>query len=217
MYPRYFKSHGRLTILVFSIILAALFLHIFVVFLDLYRPSAQVTFWVTWFDMDREYNIPTLLNASMLAGCAYYAWRYKNKLSSKNDRFFWLGAGLLFTYMALDELLLIHEQAAEPIRKTLQLTNESPFFHAWVIPAIGLVMLGAAILFVFHAFNSKVLLKNKRFLAFLLFWASGIILLEMVGTQVFTFNSGYRLLMVPAEETFEITVAAAMLLHLRQK
>lgn len=189
-------------------------LHLASATIELWYPSSPLAWLTFWFDLDKEYNIPSYYNGIILAFCALTAAGLFMGNTPEKHNPWWFGLNILFLYLSLDEMTLIHEQAAEPLRKMLAITNESIFFHAWVIPALALLLL-------FGVFLGWLQWKRRndkhipiRIITYVFIFAAGAIALEIIGTRTFGNQVVYRLLAVFAEEMYELGMANFMLYQL---
>jgi hypothetical protein len=95
-------------------------------------------------DLDRENNIPTWFSSALLATASvllFFIARAKAELREPHVRY-WLGLALVFLYLSVDETASLHEAAVGPIQRALNATGA--LYAAWVIPAMVLVPLFAA-------------------------------------------------------------------------
>ena len=92
--------------------------------------------WLLPFNMDREFNIPTLFSSSIMLACAYTLNEIK-KISEKHASKDWGLLSKIFIFLAIDELFQIHEIFIIPdLRPYL-----SPALGStWVIPYTALVI-----------------------------------------------------------------------------
>lgn len=115
---------------------------------------------VSFFDLDKEWNLPTWYASSSLLFCSLLLTIISFGIKKNNSRFFyqWLFLSIIFLFLALDEAVQFHEQTITPLRNLLQAGGI--FYYTWVIPA-------AILLFVFLFFYFKFvfhLSKKNRFL-----------------------------------------------------
>lgn len=205
---------GHYTNYLFLIPVTLVICHWITVGLTLNDAQAASSSWAVWFDLDREYNVPTLANAALLGSSAILSAFLIFKSVPRIQKLGWISFSVLFSYLALDEALIIHEQLAEPTRKLLDINNTNPLYHAWVVPAFFIV----AVLALITVVITKYFKQLKIFadvLTYVVVLAGGVVLLEILGTFVYNNTAAYRLLMVPAEEIFEITMAVVVLSQLR--
>lgn len=176
-------------------------------------PGTETAHLVYWLDLDNERNIPTVYNGLILGSCALLSLLLGAQKNRSRERLRWTFLALFFFYMAFDEILVIHEVAAEPIRNFLSIAADSPLFHAWVIPAafIGLAI-GAFAFFIRH--HSEVSRLQRTIFIYIAILAAGVILLEIVGTKLYFSTVVYKAGPVFVEEMFEITMSSLILYKL---
>jgi hypothetical protein len=108
----------------------------------LYTTGNKLYGLVLLFDIDAEYNIPTFFSMLLLLFAALLisviAVLEKNRNASHTIHWAILSLGFLF--MAIDEMVCIHERLVNPIRKLLGEGSRGVFNFAWVIPGIALVI-----------------------------------------------------------------------------
>ncbi len=192
-------------------------LHIIYVLIDLGNVGLKPRSLVWLFDFDSEYNLPSSYNGLLLAASGAAAWWLAWRNSRHIQGYWWLGLGVIFFFLAFDEVLLIHEQVAMPIRNALALDNSSPFFHAWVIPAIALILfLGLYLLYVFTRKGGFGFAPNK-IIFYLFLLSAGVIAIEVIGTKTYVDIAFYRLVSVPIEEVYEIALSSIILYNLAKE
>jgi hypothetical protein len=204
---------GRTMPYVYGAILAILGLHWITVLLTFNDPAASSTVQAVWFDLDREYNVPTVFNSLLLLTSGVVCIGLASKALHRIQRIGWALFSMLFIYLSLDELLIIHEQLAEPIRKILDITGSNPLYHAWVVPAIFIIAFMVLGVWVIRSFHKDLHVFSDTLL-YIVILATGVVACEVLGTFVYPYNFTYRMLMVPLEEIFELTMAAVILSHL---
>lgn len=188
-------------------------LHLFALALYINLPSEQSQRVFALLDLDSEGNIPTVYSG-LLVGCsAFLCLMLSAQKSRIHERSRWILLALFFFYLAFDEILIIHELMAEPIRDILAIAGDSPLFHAWVIPA-GLVAIGVAILAFFVRHHSEISRLQRSILILIAIMAAGVIFLEIVGTQLYFSEAVYKTGPVFIEEMFEITMSSLILYRL---
>jgi hypothetical protein len=138
--------------------------------------------YVRLFNISGEANIPTWFTSIALFSSAILLSGIANQERERGEQRFlrhWWVLVLGFVYISLDEVAQIHELAIEPLRN--RFGTRGVLYHAWVIPATGIVVL--------------LLLGYVRFLAHLppairqLFIASGAVYVG--GALGLEFVSGY--------------------------
>jgi hypothetical protein len=88
---------------------------------------------VPLFDFDSERNIPTLYSSFALALVSLLLFiisliHKKNKSSYA----LWLGLSVIFIFLSIDEVFLIHEQLSKTLRGSVK--TSGLFYYPWVIP-----------------------------------------------------------------------------------
>lgn len=200
-------------LLVIGLIIIAV-MHVVTAYASLYHPGSYLSGIAGTWDLDMEYNVPTYYSGAILLGVAVAALAMLKKAKARVHKLVWLMVSLMFAYWALDETLVIHEQFSEPIRDLLSITS-GVYYHAWVVLAIPLaVVLGLGLLFIYHLRKRPFSAEQIRLFSLVFFTAVGIIVLEAGGTLVFENPPWYRLVAIPAEELFEISMASYILVSL---
>ncbi len=210
------KSHDPIIarVLLVNIIVLGL-LHFASVAIELYAPNYLSVNYTKLFDLDREYNVPTFYSGMLLLTIGIAAWKLRLEAKRFYHKTFWTGFTLFFTYWAIDEVFVLHEQLAKPIREMLQIGYDSVFYHAWVLVAMGLISLLGIFILMYHHFKISPLIKKQgNLLVMLMIFMSGIVLFEILGTKVYGNPQLYRFAMVPLEELFEIGMGSYLLVKL---
>ena len=134
--------------------------------------------WLLPFNMDREFNIPTLFSSTIMLACAYILNEIK-KVSEKLPSKDWRLLSKIFIFLAIDEFFQIHEIFIIPgLRPYL-----SPALGStWVIPYTALVI------YLGWRFNKflRSLKKQTRqkFLQSAIVFLTGAIGMEVVGSYL---------------------------------
>ena len=96
---------------------------------------------VFFFSVGADTNLPTFYSAFAILSCAVLltivgaASRGGGEVASG----YWYGLAVTFLFLALDEMLELHERLIEPMRSRLDTSGY--FYYAWVIPyGLGLVV-----------------------------------------------------------------------------
>lgn len=189
------------------------FLHLFSLTLHVNLPSLQTYQIATWLDLDSERNIPTVYSGLILGCCALLCLLLSAQKNRSSERLRWVFLALLFFYLAFDEILVIHELFAEPIRDLLSIAGDSPLFHAWVIPAM-MIAAGMALLAFFIRHHSEISRLQRSVFTYIAILAVGVILLEILGTRFYFSTTFYKAGPVFIEEMFEITMSSLILYKL---
>lgn len=183
-------------------------LHVLAVLLEPRWPAFAQSF-----NLDSEWNAPTLYSGMLWAGCAFMTIILATQTKLRAERWRWYAIGALFLYIAFDELLIIHERYAEPIRGLLSLSDGNWFYHAWVILAI-IAVVGLLILVGLIRSQSVASVLQKRVIIMIAIAAAGAVILEIIGTQVYVSPRAYQLGPVFIEEIFEISIVSFILFKL---
>ncbi|MGB7085689.1 MAG: hypothetical protein WBD47_09045 [Phormidesmis sp.] len=103
------------------------------------------------FSVSKEQSFPTLYSSLALAFCSGLLWVIKRFKERVRDRYIrhWRFLSFTFLYLAIDEMLSIHEKASEPLHK---LGVNGVLHNAWLLPAsIVVLIFGLSFLgFLFH-------------------------------------------------------------------
>jgi hypothetical protein len=160
---------------------------------------------VVLFNVDAEWNIPTVFAAFTLLLCSGLITIIGLFMKQIGDRFarHWIALAIIFLGMSLDEVIQFHEQTIRPLRSLLN--AKGIFYHAWVIPASLLV-----VIFVLSYLNflANIPLKTRRlFVISGILYCMGVIGLEVIGglfvTSVGQDNFSYAMI-TNLEEVLEM-------------
>ena len=136
---------------------------------------------VRLFDLDAEWNVPTLFSSFLAFSCAFTLF-FVAALKKRNEDFFflhWTILSLAFLYISIDEILVLHEQIIVPLRNLLNLSGV--FYFSWVVPA-GIILI---LMFIF--FLPFLIKLSKRYK--IIFILSGIVYIS--GGLGFELIGGY--------------------------
>lgn len=106
--------------------------------LAIFSSGTEEKIWLL--DVDSEESLYTWLSTILLCVAALLAFVLS---SSGRDALQWRAIGLLFVVMSVDEMLSLHEKLSEALSGSLETTG--PFFFAWVIPALAIVLVLAIV------------------------------------------------------------------------
>lgn len=101
-----------------------------------------------FFDASREGSFQTIFSTLLLITAAVIVGLIGLMLDRKHPtRKYWFVLGILFSFLALDESLTIHEQ----FNKLRPVVNDESgfFYYSWIIPYLGLVILAGLFFFRF--------------------------------------------------------------------
>lgn len=125
--------------------------------------------------MDMEANIPTMASFMMMALCACaLGLMASRETDNKRHKRAWALLAILFVLLAMDEVLMFHEQVASPLTHTVMQENAPRF--AWIV-AYGLLVAAVG------AFFLKWFLELRRDLQISLFISGAIFLSGALGME----------------------------------
>jgi len=162
--------------------------------------------WTKLFILDQEMNIPTWYSAMLLVACAVLLKIIATGKKLEDDKFYlqWKWLSLIFWFLAIDEILSIHEALIIPqLAKALHLPG---FLRpVWVIP--GSLVIGF-FFYKYWPFTLSLPKQSRRhFILAGLLYVGGSLVMEMVGGQYAYFygrnNLGYALI-TNVEEVMEM-------------
>ena len=99
--------------------------------LETYRPDG-FRLHARLFTVNREANIPTWFQVINLSVAALLAYATAQSVTAWRRHWYGLAAAMLF--VSLDELTMLHEQLARPLRALLDTSGF--FYQAWIIPGV---------------------------------------------------------------------------------
>lgn len=188
-------------------------LHIASVLIDRGSANGWLGTAAPWFDLDREYVVPSVYTGLLLALCSVSSVILAVRQKPHNRKIVWGLLAAIFAYLSLDEVFIIHEQLAEPLRDLLSIGPGSLLYHAWVVPALAITGLGivATATAVKHHLVSA---TQAIVISLLMMLVILNIAIESLGTKVYSSPLGYRLGAVMLEELFEIGMISYILYRL---
>ena len=99
---------------------------------------------VPLFSVGSDGNLPTFYSAFAILFCSFLLTLigFASREDKRIHYFYWFGLALVFLFLAIDEMLMLHERAIEPVREAFDASGI--FYYAWVIPyGIALLIFGA--------------------------------------------------------------------------
>jgi hypothetical protein len=196
----------RLKYVLFGLLSVVVIMHV----LSVLASQGMTNSWARWFDVDTERNFPTFYNGLLWFIAAVMIFILSMRNQKMTARIRWIFLALSFTYFGVDELLVLHEGFAKPIRELLSISDGSVFYHAWIIPA--LLVVGFILLIAWEIRGRDAVSREQKVIFTLLITvALGVILLEAVGTQIYFNALVYKLGPVLLEETFEMGMVSLIL------
>ncbi|MGB3403882.1 MAG: hypothetical protein WBA77_14435 [Microcoleaceae cyanobacterium] len=159
-----------------------------------------------------EQSIPALYSSISLFFCGVLFWiigQYKQRLKDKYTSS-WKWLFVVFTYLALDELLSFHEYLSTPFRK---LGFDGILHYAWVIP--GLIAVGIFCAAFYRFFQHLPRFLKRLILLAIFTFVGGAIFVEIAGGYYRYLygrdNLGYYLI-ATIEESMEM-IGVVILIH----
>ena len=179
-----------------------------------FRYEMPVTGMIRNFDLNREGNVPTLLSAILLAiaGGLLLVIARARKRDSAPYAVHWKILALIFFFMAIDEVIGIHELLIQPLRSALN--AEGVLYFTWVVP-------GAVLVLVFAVAYLKFLVHLPKKVAVLVaiagvVYVAGALGMEMIDGQYYAEHDRAQdevyVLMTTIEEVLEM-VGVAIFIH----
>lgn len=138
-------SARRLAAWVSAAIAGLLFAHTIVQLLRFTTGNARLYGLSYLFSLGAEGNIPTLYASFSMLFCAFLLATIglAQRPGQPVSRRYWFGLSLIFGFLAVDELLEVHEKLIDPTREYFGASGA--LYYAWVIPySIGALVIVAA-------------------------------------------------------------------------
>ena len=137
--------------------------------------------WMRLFNLDKELNFPTWYSAFMIAFCAILLRIIAAGKKQQGDRYTkdWRLLSFIFSFMAIDEVLSIHEILIIP--EVSEALNLPWFLHSmWVIPGTVFVIWFTRR---YSRFVRHLPYKSRQhFLSAAFIYVGGALIMEMVGS-----------------------------------
>jgi len=158
------------------------------------------------FDMDKEANIPTLFNSLLLAisGVLFFIQHNSKKLDDPlHERKRILILGVVFSYMALDEITSLHELLINPLREVFDFSGA--FHFSWVVVGLLVVALFLVYFIPFFLKKPRAVQIGLSLAGFL--YVGGALGIEMLGGAYASAYGELNLtygLITTIEESFEL-------------
>ena len=139
--------------------------------------------WTTMFNLDRELNLPTWYSSFMLGTCSILLRIIAVGKKQQGDRYTqdWQLLSLIFCWLAIDEVLSIHEILIIP--EVSEALNLPWFLHSmWVIPGTFFVLWFMRRYWQFSQHLPHQSRKHFFLAAFL--YVGGALIMEMIGSHI---------------------------------
>lgn len=158
-----------------KLILFLLICHIIVVYLKLLKVDGIFKNIIYFFDFDWERNLPTFYSSLALLMSSFLLFIisifHKNK---KLLHYQWLGLSVIFAFLSIDEITVIHEQLWVPTQKFFN--TSGLLYYAWYIPY-------GIILSILMAVYAKFFLRLSKQIKTLFIIAGFVFVLGAVGIE----------------------------------
>jgi len=187
-------NFSRRKIIQFLAIIALILILIHIIILAIYFDIANPDKFdfVPMFDLDMEDNLPTLFSTLLMfiSAFLFYGLSKISIKEKKTDRPFWLGLSLIFTFLAFDENLQIHESIGD---LTEQFIHTSGYlYYPWVISySILVLILGLFYIRFFWRMEKTI---SRYFITSAIIFLSGAIGFELLGAHEASVHSDDTLL-----------------------
>jgi hypothetical protein len=161
---------------------------------------------VPLFSIGSDKNLPTFYSAFAILFCAILLTLIGR--ASTKDRYlsfgYWYGMAVVFVFLSVDEMLMLHERTIDPLRTMLDASGL--LYYTWVLPyGIGVL--------IFAAIYARFLFRLRRRTRLLFVIAGTIYVVGAIGVEMLTGlyfeshgggNPGYVALQT-VEETLEMS------------
>ena len=166
------------------------------------------------FNLDGEYNIPTLFSVGLIAtNSLLLLFIARHQLTEKKKKHYWKVLSAIFLFLAFDELTSTHERIGGVVYRLAPNLIEANESRYWIVP-FGL-LLGLFSIYFFRFVWQLPAVTRNRFLVAGLVYITGAIAIEWLGDR-YIWNNTYPDLNYGLyscfEELFEMT---GMVLFLR--
>ena len=163
---------------------------------------------VPLFFVDAEQNIPTFFSVLLLLAATLLLTVIALLKNQQRDahRFAWAVLAFGFLCMAADEAIAFHERLVVPMRAILGHRPLGIFYFAWVIPALGVVLV-LALCFLRFLWHLPVRTRST-FVAAAILFLGGALGFEMIGARYTELHGSQNLLytmIATVEESLEMT------------
>jgi hypothetical protein len=129
------------------------------------------------FSLGADGNIPTFYSSLAIMSCALLLGLIAISEQARNGNgvAYWFGLALLFAFLSVDEMLMVHERLIEPLRG--QFGSSAAFHYAWVIPyGVGVVAFVGA--------YARFLMQLPKCTAVLFVAAGGVFVVGALGFEM---------------------------------
>jgi len=198
-------NSSRLIKLLTFIAIILIAIHITILGFQFYTGTSVKFELLRMFNLDMEANLPTLYSSAILFFSAFLFYLLSKVSQDKKskDHLFWLGLSFIFTFLAFDESIKIHEAVGD---LTDKLVHGSGYLnYPWVIPyAVLVLVVGLFYIRFFWRMEQKVFWS---FVGAAVMYVSGAIGFELLGANEASIHSPDTVLYsvyATTEESLEI-------------
>lgn len=168
------------------VVVIFVFLHLIVIALLYDQPDATSTKILRLFHLDEEANFPTFYSSLLFVISSIlllFIARLKYNLGT-NYRY-WIVLSLIFLFLAADEIVQLHEKFSNIIYQKFHIGGIFRFSW-WIVYALLMIILSVIYLKFFIHLPKRI---QKIFLLAALIFISGSILLEIIGTYIYSIDN----------------------------
>ena len=136
------------------------------------------------FNLDFERNIPTWFSSFLLSinGLLLMSIAYYTRKQDKPYVLHWIGLGLIFFVLSMDEFVRFHEETIKPLRELLN--TDGFLYNAWIIPAaIAVIPIGLFYLPMVLGLPNKI---RKTFVIAGIVYLGAVLGVEAIGGYYFS-------------------------------
>ena len=202
------------------VIFLLLSIHLIAHFIYFRFPELHFSGWlVHHFGLNNDRNAPTLFNMAILflsAILLYLTARRARLLGERNASRYWLLLCFIFIFLALDEILMVHEFAGGLMRKRMDKSVPGYLIHAWVIPYLFFALV-VGLSYVRFVFRLPARIRNLIFAAGFLYVGSALGMEMLEGAEEASNGKNYKVLLLQTiEEVLEMLALTLFVYTLMQ-
>ncbi len=163
------------------------------------------------FDFDTEANLPTYFSSLLLLSNGILLALIGSRYKASGQKFWdWFGLSMIFVFLALDEMIQIHEQLDAPMKAIFN--TSGLLYYAWVIPYVFVTIIIAIVYFKFMMRLPKPILK-LFILAGILFVFGAVVMEVFSGMHIEKYGDKTltNVLMYSFEELLEMSGAVVFI------
>lgn len=208
MTRQYKITPGLISRVLLSIVLLLLLANLFCVFASTYFDFSFHT--MDQFYFNTEGNLPTLFSFALLVTSSVILWIIGEMATEiqRRKHMYWKIISVIFLFIALDELISIHETFSDNMRAMLGGSGRDYLYFAWVIPYT--IVFAVILILLLRFFISLPTQTKSLFTISACTYLIGAVGLEMIaGNYVYDGGAGAKqtlpyMLMVTIEELLEM-------------